>query len=101
MLEWILRWMRFLISQPNIVITDKNGELSNLKQENIDLEAKMIIVKYDTFFSTISRKDRIIHISKKVLEIFQKKESTKHRSASIFTKDRGIKFNNNYFTNIF
>jgi integrase len=48
------------------------GELTNLKWENIDLEGKMIIVKNDTSFTTKSRKDRIIPMSKKVLEIFQK-----------------------------
>jgi site-specific recombinase XerD len=77
------------------------GELTNLKWENIDLEGKMIIVKNDTSFSTKSRKDRIIPMSKKVLELFQEKDSSKQLSVYVFSKSGGIKFNNDYVTKSF
>jgi site-specific recombinase XerD len=77
------------------------GELTNLKWENIDLEGKMIIVKNDISFSTKNRKDRIIPMSKKVLDLFQKKYSSKQMSVYVFSKSGGIKFNNDYVTKYF
>jgi integrase/recombinase XerD len=61
----------------------------------------MIIVKNDTSFSTKSRKDRIIPMSKIVLELFQKKVSSKQLSVYVFSKSGGIKFNNDYVTKSF
>jgi integrase len=77
------------------------GELTNLKWENVNLQSKTIIVKNDTTFSTKSRRDRIIPMSEKVLEIFQKKVSPKQLSIYVFTKSRGIKFNNDFVTKSF
>lgn len=77
------------------------GELTNLKWENIYLEGKMIIFINDTSFSTKSRKDRNLPMSKKVLELLQKKDSSKQMSVYVFSKSGEIKFNNDYVTKNF
>ena len=77
------------------------GELTNLKWENINIKEKTILIKNDNTFSTKSRKDRIIPMSKKVLELFQEKDSSKQMSGFVFSKSRGIKFNTDYVTKSF
>jgi len=77
------------------------GELTNLKWENVDLKSESIFVKNDNSFSTKSRKDRIIPMSVKVLELFHEKFSSNEKEVYVFSNSRGIKFNDDYVSKSF
>ena len=74
------------------------GELTNLKWKDVNIKSRVINIINDKSFSTKSKKDRIVPISKKIVTKLKKRAN---KSDFVFAKTDGIKFNNEYVSKIF
>lgn len=77
------------------------GELTNLKWSEVDLKSRLITITNDKSFSTKSKKDRIVPISKKIIDMLKGKMKEANKSEFVFSKTDGIKFNNDYVSKNF
>jgi site-specific recombinase XerD len=80
------------------------GEIVNLRWEDVNLEDRIIVVKNTSTFMTKNKKDRIIPISKKLLEIFyslKNKIIDSNHGVYVFLGPRRLKFNSDYVTKKF
>ncbi len=79
------------------------GEITNLKWDAVDLDNKIITVKNDKDFTTKSKKERIIPLNPKILEILRGRKSKDNFSSSnyVFKNPIGIKLNENFVSKQF
>jgi len=80
------------------------GEITNLKWNAVDLTAKTILVCNTEQFTTKSKKERIVPISKKLFNLLNRripKIISIKNDEYIFSKMKGIKFNEDYISKSF
>jgi len=80
------------------------GEIINLKWNAVDLTAKTILVCNTEQFTTKSKKERIIPISKKIFDLLNRripKIISIKNDEYVFPKMKGIKYNEDYVSKSF